>query len=98
MGWAGGSPAVTLMADEIPPHTHDATVHAKAAVGDQTSPENHYWGEPSRPAYAANKDVTMAADAVKVGAGGGGQAHQNMQPYLTIRFCVAMTGFYPPRP
>jgi len=98
MGWAGGYPAVTLTAAEIPPHTHDATVNAKAAEGDQTSPENHYWGEPSRPAYAASKDVTMAADAVEVGEGGGGQAHQNMQPYLTIRFCVALTGIYPSRP
>jgi len=97
MGWAGGMPSVLLQTSQLPSHTHGATVHAKAATGDQTTPENHYWGEPSRPAYAASKDVTMAADAVEVEASGGNQEHENRPPYLTIRFCVCLDGMYPPR-
>ena len=41
----------------------------------------------------------MAPDAGEVRENsGGGQAHENMQPYWTIGFCVCMDGQYPPRP
>ncbi len=99
MGSAGGSPTVVLTPNEIPSHTHTASVRAKAAEADQAAPSDHYWAQLARgaAAYAADHDTTMASDAVHVDASGGSQAHQNMQPYLTIRFCVAMTGIYPPR-
>ena len=99
MGMAGGYPTVVLQANQVPPHTHPATVHAKAATADETNPAGHFWAEPGRAAYATDHDVTMNADSVEVQASsGGGQAHQNMQPYLTIRFCVALEGIFPPRP
>ncbi len=100
MGQAGGYPTVVLSTNEIPSHTHVATVNAKAADADQAAPTNNYWAQLTRgaAAYAANHDTPMAADAVQVGASGGGEAHQNMQPYLTIRFCVALEGIYPRRP
>jgi microcystin-dependent protein len=48
-------------------------------------------------------DAAMAAGAVVVSgslsatAAGGGQAHDNRQPYLTMNYCIALTGVYPPR-
>ena len=100
MGMAGGSPTVTLSTNEIPSHAHTAKVKAKAAEGDQSAPTEHYWAQLARgaTAYAADHDTTMATDAVQVDDAGGGHAHQNMQPFLTIRFCVSLNGVYPPRP
>jgi len=98
MGQAGGMPSVVLQADEAPVHTHPVTVQAKAATADQLTPTNHFWAEPSRAAFAADHDSTMNADAVQVQANTGGQPHENMQPFLTVRFCVALDGVYPPRP
>ena len=100
MGWAGGYPTVVLSEPQMPAHDHTATVNAKAADADQAAPTDHYWAQLSRgaAAYAADHDTTMATDSVQVGPSGGSQPHQNMQPYLTIRFCVAMTGIYPSRP
>ena len=98
-GWAGGQPSVVLRADQAPSHTHPATVHAKAATADQTTPAGHFWAEPGRAAYTTDHDSTMHADAVQVQANtGGGQPHQNMPPYLTVRLCVALTGDWPVRP
>lgn len=99
MGQMGGYPSVTLHANQAPVHTHPATVHAKAATADQPTPTDHFWAETGRNTFAADQDSIMNADAVKVQENtGGGQPHENMQPYLTIRFCVSLDGLYPPRP
>jgi microcystin-dependent protein len=104
MGWNGGQPSVVLNDNEAPVHTHPAEVHAMAIEADQVSPAGHLWAQAARGgnAYAeqaANGDVTLNVDAVVVGENtGGGQPHQNMQPYLTVRFCVSLDGLYPPRP
>jgi microcystin-dependent protein len=99
MGQAGGAPSVTLQENQAPIHTHPASVHAKAATADQTAPTDHFWAETGRNIFAADQDSTMNADAVQVQANtSGGQPHENMQPFLTIRFCVSLDGLYPPRP
>ena len=99
MGQMGGHPTVVLHDTQVPPHTHPTEVHAKAAEAHATNPEGHFWAEPGRAAYAPDHDVVMNADAVDVKENtGGGQPHENMPPYLTVRFCVALTGLYPPRP
>jgi microcystin-dependent protein len=52
----------------------------------------------------AAPDAAMQAGAVTVGgtmtaaAAGGGQAHDNLEPYLTLNFCIALQGVFPPRP
>ena len=100
MGEFGGHPTVALANNQVPPHSHPAAVHAKAAGGSDASPQDHYWAQHSRDLmYSTDKNVQMATDAVEVMDNtGGGQAHENMQPYLTIRFCVCLDGQYPPRP
>ncbi|MFC2078994.1 phage tail protein [Candidatus Bipolaricaulota bacterium] len=98
MGQAGGYPAVPLSQQQMPNHSHTATTHAAATTGDQVTPEGHYWAEPQRAAYLATKNATMAADAVEIAEAGGGQMHENMPPFLTIRFCVSLEGIFPQRP
>ena len=99
MGQMGGQPTVVLQGNQVPSHTHPATVHAKAGSADQLTPAGHFWAEPGRTNYySADKDSTMNEGAVEVlENAGGGHAHENMPPYLTIRFCVALIGIYPPR-
>ncbi len=98
-GQHGGSTDVVLSEDELPPHSHTAKVSAKAGEANQIAPTGHYWAQLQRNAvlYSDSRDTVMAADAVEVEESGGGQAHTNMQPYLTIRFCVSLAGLYPQR-
>jgi microcystin-dependent protein len=72
--------------------------YAKAGDATQVSPENHYWAVGRDMLYSTSKSVTMAADAVEVQENTGGEPHENMPPFLTIRFCVCVNGVYPPRP
>jgi len=100
MGWAGGVPSVVLAADEAPAHTHPATAYANTANGNQSVPTDHYWAAIDRATpFSTSQNTKLNADAVEVQENsGGGQPHENMQPYLTVRFCVCLDGFYPPRP
>jgi len=100
MGAAGGQASVVLAASQAPAHTHPASVHANTANGDQSVPTGHYWAAIDRATpFSASQNTELNANAVQIEANsGGGQPHQNMQPYLTIRFCVSLTGIYPPRP
>jgi len=96
-GESGGEEIVTLIETELPSHTHQAM----GALGNgPTSPAGNTWGAGSGrtppPTYVdGSPNVTMAGETV---AGtGGSQPHNNMQPYLTLNFCIALQGIYPPR-
>jgi microcystin-dependent protein len=87
---------VTLLESEIPPHSH--------AVDAPNTPGNVKVPSPSvtlsRAAGArvygpAQNLVSMAAQTLA--PAGGGQPHNNMQPYLTRNFCIALQGVVPPR-
>ena len=97
LGETGGSPTVTLLESEIPAHTH--TVQAQVPPGDTNIPTDHAiartnGASPYIPPAGAPL-VAMAAQALP--PAGGGLAHNNMQPYLTLHFCIAMQGIFPPR-
>ncbi len=97
LGDSGGSETVTLIESELPAHGHQIST---AGVGSQVDPTNNLWGTlsgrtpPPRFSSAAG-DVTMYPGALAFQ--GGSQPHNNMQPYLTVYFCIALQGVYPPR-
>jgi microcystin-dependent protein len=103
LGQKGGLEQVTLTSNQMPSHTHTASavVNATDNRGDAETPGGNVWAQKARDDdySTAAPDVTMKADAVTVAAGntGGGQAHENRQPYLAVNFIIALQGIFPPR-
>ena len=92
LGETGGSETVTLLSNEIPNHTHTAKAGTTAAL--LNSPANNAL---TRPASGFAYDSVGGGSMAPLSPSGGNQPHNNMQPYLTLNFCIAMQGVFPPR-
>lgn len=97
LGQMVGVESVALTIVELPAHSH--ALNCSNAGANQPSPSNHITAVESSGSSATYSDgapgTTMKAGSI--GPSGGGQAHENMQPYLTINFCIALEGIYPSR-
>lgn len=98
LGETGGSETVSLLQTEIPGHTH--TLRASVEPGDNRLPSSALALGVSTGAFAyVGGDPPLTAMAPQaLTPAGGGQPHNNMQPYLTLNFCIALQGVFPPRP
>lgn len=95
LGEQGGAATVSLLANEIPAHTHTLRATASATTG--------------APAGAALANVATGASAYRtpgvlapmaantVAPSGSSLPHNNRQPYLGVTFCIALQGVFPPR-
>ena len=98
LGETGGTETVSLLNSEIPVHAHTVRAaspqdHGNLQVG---SPTRVFAASGSGQAYTAPASlVPKAAEAIA--PVGGGQPHNNMMPYLTLNFCIALQGIFPPR-
>jgi microcystin-dependent protein len=97
LGETGGSQTVTLLQTEIPSHPHG--LMAVNQPGEDPAPGPT---EALARSVGANLYQTSPANLVQLapqalGPAGGDQPHNNMQPYLTLNFCIARQGIYPPR-
>jgi len=96
LGETGGSETVTLLESEIPAHSH--ALMSNNAVGNRTNPAGN---SPARVSgatpYAPAPDTTAALAAEALSVAGGDQPHNNLQPYLTFYFNIALQGVFPPR-
>ena len=98
IGETGGEPNVTLIDSETPTHSH--SLMCSTSVADGPSPGNAAIARvsgatPYLPPAGAPM-VPMAAAAVQPFPGKN-LPHNNMQPYLTLSFCIALQGVFPPR-
>lgn len=95
LGETGGSETVSLLASEIPSHSHSLTTSTSDGT-DQQAGNELFAGGVGVAMYAAPAALTsLSGNAVT--PAGGDQPHNNMQPYLTLNFCIALQGVYPPR-
>ncbi len=92
IGQVGGAETVTLTTSEIPSHTHQ--MRAEEQAGTTGVPTDNVPAElpAGVNAYSADSSLTMNTAAI---GNTGGQGHENMMPFLTVRFCIATNGIFP---
>lgn len=97
LGQRGGVETVTLSEAQMPNHNH--TLIGREEDGQRNVPTDQYLGvtEAAQQVYntAASNLVPMAEQALP--NSGGSQAHNNVQPYLTMNYIIALQGLYPSR-
>lgn len=98
LGETGGSETVTLLQSEIPAHNHVLRADDAPATQGVPATGRVLAASLGGQAYAPPAQSTLqpASDAM-VAAAGGDQPHNNLQPYLTFYFCIALQGVFPPR-
>ena len=97
LGETGGSETVTLLESEYPAHSHGSQVSRGDSIERSPLAQLPAAGVGvGLYAVAAGAQLTTLNDNTAPPAGGD-QPHNNMQPYLTFYFCIALQGVYPPR-
>ena len=96
LGQMGGSETVTLLESEIPAHNHAmrCATQDTADVGIVSNNSSYAQAVGGNP-YQTSSNTTLALEAIA--PTGGDQPHNNMQPYLTLNFNIALQGVFPPR-
>lgn len=106
LGQTGGAETVTLLENEMPIHTHGLRARNDTA-GGQSSPLNNVpalgaWVSGTKTGvvqtYTTGPGNLVVMDPNALAPAGGSLPHNNMQPYLTMNFCIALQGVFPPRP
>lgn len=95
VGETGGTTSVTLILSELPAHTH--LMLASNEPADENDPHNGVYANTSEWGDAYGSTVS-ASGASMLAPAGGSLPHNNMQPYLTLNYIIALQGIFPPRP
>jgi microcystin-dependent protein len=104
IGEEGGSTAVTVLGTEMPSHNHN--VMATTLQGTSNDPngnmlcEGHYSNQTASGTlayYTAATTPQVQMNPLMIAPAGNSFPHNNMMPYLTLNFCIALQGVYPPR-
>jgi microcystin-dependent protein len=98
LGETGGSETVSLLESEIPVHTHTLRGNFNTADVNDPAPARSLARSNPGQLYQSNTSANltqMAPEALT--PAGGDQPHNNMMPYLTFYFCIALQGVFPPR-
>jgi microcystin-dependent protein len=92
LGEQGGEQAHTLSISQIPTHTH--VLNGTNTDGDQAIPVGNLLARSATQLYAPPSNLAPM-NAASVTNTGGSQAHANLQPFLTLTFCIALQGIFP---
>ncbi|MEM7582825.1 MAG: tail fiber protein [Acidobacteriota bacterium] len=99
LGEKVGAETVTLSEAQIPSHSHTARgATSGAAVGAPTNTSSFARSAATNRSYHDNTTSNLVDLASStLATTGGGQAHTNLQPFLTLNFIIALQGLYPSR-
>ena len=98
LGETGGTETVSLLQSEMPAHPH-TLMSVTSFAGSANDPTNNVLAktiDPFTPYTTTLNPLVQMAD-VDLAPAGGDQPHNNMQPYLTFYFNIALQGVFPPR-
>lgn len=95
LGETGGSEWVSLLESEIPSHGH--SLMAANLNSQSTIPTSNSLGRGNPVKIYSNVAPTTEMGSNSLAPAGGDQPHNNMMPYLTMYFCIALQGVFPPR-
>jgi microcystin-dependent protein len=96
LGESGGSETVTLLESEIPAHAHSVS-GSNGPANLQAPAADRVLGRANNNVYLDTPGNLVALAAEALVPAGGDQPHNNLQPYLTFYFNIALQGVYPPR-
>jgi microcystin-dependent protein len=91
LGQSAGEQNHLLSIPELPAHTHQP--NANSGPANQGAAANNYWSGTG--SYAAQPNNSM--NPAGITPTGGSQPHENMTPYLTLTFIIALQGVFPSR-
>jgi microcystin-dependent protein len=104
VGQSGGTPTVTLLQTEMCAHTHTLNADQEAATSSNPANsiymEGHYVVSDTDKGQAAaytKQTPNAILNPQALGLTGGNLPHNNLMPYLTLNFCIALNGIFPPR-
>ncbi|MFD2170019.1 phage tail protein [Tumebacillus lipolyticus] len=92
-GTKGGSETVTVVANQLPQHTHIANANNTLSDGDTSA--NAIWGKTIHTNFGSGTTQNMSAQTIA--SVGGNQPHENMMPTTTISFIISLYGIFPPQ-
>lgn len=96
LGETGGSETVSLLESEIPSHAH--ALRGNNTLADNAVPTDSSIARQTFNMFQTTINANLVAMAPEsLPPAGGDQPHNNMQPYLTFYFCIALQGVFPPR-
>lgn len=95
LGERTGAESVTLFANQMPAHTHAA--NCSSATGNQAAPGGNTWAKSTNDNLYSTAAPDTAMNAAVVQNAGGGQPHENRQPYLVLNYVIALAGIFPSR-
>lgn len=97
LGETGGTDSVTLLESEMPAHNHPLMAQAVPLGGSASPAGNTFNRVASGNLYATTNANLVSLAPAAIPPAGGDQPHNNMMPYLTFYFNIALQGVYPPR-
>lgn len=95
IGQRSGQEEVTLNVQQLPSHFHTVEPGCNSGTGNNPDPTGNYPANALASLIYHNQTDNSKMGTYNTGNTGNNQAHNNMQPYLVINWCIAVTGLFP---